>query len=380
MSTGVASRLDRFRPDLASVGVWLASRLAVVIAAVYASWVLTGQPGVFIGGPGELAPERSPVSMWDRWDVEWYRSIAVEGYLAPGHENNIAFLPGLPLLLRGFHSVGIDVPLAGLAVSLIAGLVAAVALGRLTQAAGGAPSLGVVAWVCAPMAVFLAAPYAEALFGAFAFWAWLLARRGAWVWAGVLAGIATLVRVNGLFLAVGLAVLFVTSSPRTWARGSALLLPFAAASGYVAYLHSLTGSWTAWTDAQRTGWGRDFTSPIEAVRTTFEMGFTNGVSAGFAVQYRLEIAFMVVILAFAVVLAVKRWWGELTYVLLTCVALGTSTLFYSVPRSMLTLFPIWVLLGVWMSRRRSVLVLYIAVCAPMMVLGVAAFVTGRWVA
>ena len=102
MSTGVASRLDRFRPDLASIGVWLASRLTVLITAVYASWVLTGQPGVFMGGPGELAPERSPVAMWDRWDVGWYRSIAEEGYLAPGHENNIAFPPGLPLLLRVF--------------------------------------------------------------------------------------------------------------------------------------------------------------------------------------------------------------------------------------------------------------------------------------
>ncbi len=67
------------------------------------------------------------------------------------------------------------------------------------------------------MAVFLAAPYAEALFAALAFWAWLLARRGAWVWAGLLAAGATLVRVNGLFLAIGLVVLFLTSRPRPWA-------------------------------------------------------------------------------------------------------------------------------------------------------------------
>ncbi len=316
MPSGVASRLDRFRPDLASGGIWLASRLAVVIAAVYASWVATGQPGVFFGGPEDLAPERSPVSMWDRWDAEWYRSIAVEGYLAPGHENNIAFPPGLPLLLRAFVAVGIDVTLAGLVISLLAGLAAAVALGRLTQAAGGAPALGVVAWVCAPMAVFLAAPYTEALFAALAFWAWYLARRGAWVWAGVLAAGATLVRVNGLFLAAGLVVMLLTARPRAWLRGSALLLPFASAAAYIAYLYSLTGSWSAWSDAQRTEWGRELTSPVEALRTTYEMGFTNPVSASFAVQYRLEIAFMAVLLAFAVVLAAKRWWAELTVVLL----------------------------------------------------------------
>ncbi len=47
---------------------------------------------------------------------------------------------------------------------------------------------------------------------------------------------------------------------------------------------------------------------------------------------------------------------------------------------MLTLFPVWVLLGVWMTRARSVLVVYLAVCVPLMLGGVAAFVTGRWVA
>ena len=380
MSTGVGSRLESLKADLPSVGIWLASRLAVFVTAIYASWVFTGPAGVFFGAAGELQPERSPVSMWDRWDVEWYRSITEDGYLAAGHENNTAFPPGLPLLLRGFHAIGIDITISGLAISLVAGLIAAIALGRLTQEAGGTPALGVLAWVVAPMAVFLAAPYAEGLFAAFAFWAWYLARHGFWVWAGALAAIATLVRVNGLFLAAGLVVMLLTGDRRAWRRGSALLLPFLAAGAYAAYLHSLTGSWTAWLDAQSVGWGREFGSPIEALRMTYEMAFTNGVASSFAVQYRLEIGFMAVAVAFAVVLAIKRWWGEFTFVALTCIALGTSTLFYSVPRSLLTLFPIWVLLGVWMSRRRSVMVVYLAVCAPMMLIGTAAFVMGRWVA
>jgi hypothetical protein len=200
------------------------------------------------------------------------------------------------------------------------------------------------------------------------------------VWAGTLAAGATLVRVNGLFLAVALIVLLLTTDRRAWRRGLALALPFAAAAAYVGYLRSLTGSWMAWFDAQRVGWGREFGSPIEALRTTYEMAFTNGVASSFAVQYRLEMAAVAVALAFAVILAVKRWWGECTYVALTVLALGTSTLFYSVPRSLLTLFPIWVLLGLWMSRSRGVLVAYVAVCAPMMVIGTVAFVMGRWVA
>jgi hypothetical protein len=366
--------------DVTSAGIWVGSRLSVFIAATYASWAFTGTAGVFIGGPGELEPERGPLTLWDRWDVDWYRSIAEQGYLAPGHEANIAFPPGLPMLMRSMHLMGVDASVAGLLISLVAGLVAAVALGRLTQDAGGLGPLGVVAWVAAPMAVFLAAPYAESLFAAFAFWAWMLAKRGLWIWAGALAGLATLVRVNGLFLGVGLLVMFATSSRRTWVPGLALLLPFVAVGTYVTYQHSLTGSWSAWLDAQRAGWGREFGSPLEAFTTTYEMAFTNGVSSSFAVQYRLELICMAALLIFIVILAVKRWWAEFTYVALTSVALGTSTLFYSVPRSMLTLFPIWVLFGVWMSKHRSVAVAYLAVCLPLMFVGTAAFAMGRWVA
>ena len=98
------------------------------------------------------------------------------------------------------------------------------------------------------------------------------------------------------------------------------------------------------------------------------MGFTNGVSASFAVQYRLEIAFLAMILAFALVLAVKRWWGELTLrAAHRASPSAPSTLFYSVPRSMLTLFPIWVLLGrVDEPTAEACWSVYVAVCAPMM--------------
>jgi len=368
------------RDDLASAGVWLASRAGVFLAAWFGAWVLTGQVGVFFGGPGELAPESNPLSIWDRWDVDWYRSIAVEGYGAAGHENNIAFPPGFPILLRGLHALGMDIVLAGLAISLVAGLAAVIALDRLARERGGRAPYATVAWVAAPMAVFLAAPYSETLFAAFAFWAWYLATRNTWVWAGVMAGFATLVRVNGLFLAVGLVVLLVTRYRSSWRRGLALALPFLAAGGFVVYLHALTGSWTAWTDAERLGWGREFGSPLDAARTTWEMATSNGVSASFAVQYWIELVAMPIIVVFVILLLVRRMWGEAVFVALTGVALATSTLFYSAPRSLLTLFPIWVILGVWMSRHRWVAITYVSISGPLMVVGTIAFTNARWVA
>ena len=55
---------------------------------------------------------------------------------------------------------------------------------------------------------YLAAGYSECLFAAFAFSAWLAARRDRWVLAVVLAAGASAVRVNGLFLAAAIALEF----------------------------------------------------------------------------------------------------------------------------------------------------------------------------
>ncbi|MDI1289700.1 MAG: hypothetical protein PSX37_07110, partial [bacterium] len=142
----------------------------------------------------------------------------------------------------------------------------------------------------------------------------------------------------------------------------------------------MTGSWTTWTDAQTAGWGRDFVNPVDALTTTINAAFFQGQTATYNMQYKLELASMLVLVAVGVLLLVRRWWGEATYVLVTAAALCTSSVFLSVPRTLLVVFPIWVLLGVWMSRQRWVLVGYVMLAAPLMAVGVMGFVNARWIA
>lgn len=237
-----------------------------------------------------------------------------------------------------------------------------------------------MAWVLAPAAVYLAAPYTEALFCAFAFWCWRVARAGHWMAAALLCSGACLVRVNGLFLACALVVLFVTTRPPVWRRSAWLVLPFATCVTILAWFHTRTGSWTTWLDAQATGWDREFTPPWETLSATIDYAFRIGMSATYSVQYRLELATMAIVVALGLVMLARRWWGEAAYVLLTAASLATSTVYYSVPRATLVLFPIWMLLGCWMTGRRWVQVAYVAVAAPLMAVGVVGFVTGRWIA
>jgi len=372
--------LRRFKErDGSVVAVWLLSRISVFVAATYSTWILAGSPSAFTN-PDTAIPTFGPIATWHRWDLDWYASVATAGYGSPGVENNFAFLPGFPSLLWSMAKVGIHPTLAGLGISVVAGLVAALALGRLTKIVGGRSEWGVLAWVLAPAAVYLAAPYTESLFCALAFSAWLMARRARWAYAALLAGGACLVRINGLFLAVGLVVLLVTSRPQRWRSLGWLSVPFLTLAAVFAWFHSGTGSWTAWSDAQAQGWHRHLTNPLGTLQNTIDIAYNQGVSATFSVQYRFEIAFVAIVLALTVVMFVMKWWAEATYMLITLVSLATSTEYYSVPRATLVLFPIWMLAGLAMSRWRGFRWTYIAVCTPLMFMGVMAFTDGRWVA
>jgi Gpi18-like mannosyltransferase len=193
----------------------VASRLLTLAAALVGSWLVVS------------ADDLSYADLWNRWDTRWFESIASEGYVGTyvsdfeDFRYNVAFFPAFPLLMRTGILVGVSPILMGLLVSFIAGWIAALALVRLSQQVGGRGTLAAFAWVLAPTAVFLTAAYTEALFAAFAFWAWVMARERAWLAAGLLAAMSALVRPNAIFLTVGLLVLFGLSRPkggREWFR------------------------------------------------------------------------------------------------------------------------------------------------------------------
>jgi hypothetical protein len=358
--------------------IWLLSRILVFSAAFIGS----------LRAAGFHASVTSYLHVWFRWDTAWFDSIAQQGY-APSYsdtwlrhfEYNVAFFPGFPLLMRVGSTAGLGTTAAGLIISFIAGFIAALALGRLAKQMGGMPHYAVLAWVAAPVALFLAAAYTEALFCAFAFWAWSLGREQRWIYAGMLGAAAALVRVNGVFLGVGLVVMFLTTPQRNWKRGSALLLPFVATAGYFAYLHAITGSWSAWSQAQSLFWKRQTVDPVTSLFNTFHRVIVpvGSSSASSPWRFVFEIVAMAVVVV-AIVVAIRwKWWAELTYLFVTALSLGTSSVYLSVPRSLVVLFPIWLMLGIWMTRYRWVRFSYLIICVPWLIFWTIRFTQGFWV-
>ena len=361
--------------DLAALVVWSASRVGVAVLALGGAWLLSGARASSVDGF---------LLRWDRWVVGRFRKVAEFGYQGrPEHyadEGVEAFFPGAPLVLRAVHVVVPDWTAAGLVVSLLAGAVASVALGRLAALEGAPGPRAVLLLVLSPYAVFLFAGYSEALFLALALWGWLFARQERWVAAALLVAGASTVRVSGAFLACGLVVHYlVVRRGRIGADAAALLAPFAAVAAYFGYLWAVTGDPLRWFTAQEVGWGRRTTPPWEALATTGRAALEGAQGAEYAWSFRAEIVAVAVGVALTSVLVRRRSWGEATYVGLSVGALATSTYYLSVGRATLLWWPLYVLLAVVTVRRPWLLTAYVAVSAPVMALLVLTFTSGRWV-
>ncbi len=357
--------------DLDALRLWLGWRVGVaVLAAATAGIVRAGESGLDW-------PDR-----WHRWDVVHFVGIAQDGYVGePTGVPNEAFLPGLPLLMRAGSVLGVSEVAVGLAVSLVASAVAAVALGRLAErAVPGTGGWTVAAWLLAPTAVFLAAPYTEALFLALALPAWLAAQDRRWWAAGVLAALAITVRVSAVFLVAALLVQWVTDRHRRWADLTWLLLPALPLAAVLLAQHAATGSWTAWWDAQSSQeWNRYLTPPWEAAAHTWEAAFSPGrVEALFVWPFRLELVAVAAGVAVTIWCLLRRWWGEATFVGLNVVAFSFSYWFFSVPRAALLWWPLWIGVATLVKDRPWLRAVWLGVSGALAAAWAVTYLSGGW--
>jgi hypothetical protein len=260
--------------------LWAASRLAVLAVGFLAV-------GTF-GYRGDGAPFRlyknEFLDLPARHDAGWYLGIAVEGYRwdpAADGQQNIAFMPALPMLMRfGGRLIGGHPLWAGQFMVLAACLWAFVYVYRLARSALGDPDQAgwAVALLAAyPFAVFFSAVYTESIF--------LLCAAGAFYHVGrkeyfrtaafgLLCGFA---RPNGFLLAVPIALValwpasvaawrdrYSGTGARVWNAVRQALPAIAAASAAVAgvlafsaFIYALTGRPLAWLEAH-AAWGRTF--------------------------------------------------------------------------------------------------------------------------
>jgi hypothetical protein len=221
------------------------------------------------------------VGVWQRWDACWYTKIATYGYVG-GDANGVAFWPLFPLAIAPIGAIlGNAMALAGLIVSGIAYVAAMVGLERLvTRDFDREIAVRTVVLISIfPTAFFFFAPFTESLFLALAVWCIVAARERSWWLAALMGLLASLTRVQGLFLvlpAAWEALSWWRSDGRWQARSGPaaagplgrLAAPAVAAGaplggffGFVAYTSVVVGQSTL--DSQDAWGGRNLHPPWE---------------------------------------------------------------------------------------------------------------------
>lgn len=378
--TGVR-RPTRSSPWVRAVAITAGTRLVLGLVAWAGAWYLAG-------GTGAL--ETGPLELWRQWDADLYLEIAARGYHGPGVPPHVeAFFPLLPLLIRPLLALGLPAVAAGLLVTTAATVVALAHLIQLAdeelgEGAGHRAGL----YLCLfPTAVFLIAPYSEAVFLAGAVPAFRMARRGRPGLAGLGAAVAMASRLAGVFVLAGLAATIVHAAVRTRHRaavgrllargGASLLVGVAPLLAYAGWLWAVRSDPLYFLTAQRLGWGRELVGPAESFLSTWE-AWGSGAPTTWLLAWRVEILAAFVGVGAVAWAARRREWGYAVYMGATLAALVSSTWYLSIPRALLTFFPLMLFLADWAGRgprRHEILLITLA---PLAALGAVVFTQGRW--
>lgn len=373
--------------------LWAVARTVVAAISLMVLWLRQG-PSVSdraglatVDGAGD-----GFFAVLHHWDSNYLRRIASDGYFAPGSDAGMpGFFPGYPLVARTLSDLvtpgAPTLAVAMWAVSSLASMVAAVVLWRIVaiSSAERLAPMATLLFVAGPYSVFLYANYSESLFLAFATAAWYCGLRDRWLLAGLWCGLATVTRINGVFLLAALLVMFVISRRRQHlplVTPVLVWVPIAASGviGYFSYLAVQTGDVIAWQTAQHAGWGREFSWPWAALyRTGGQMVF--GATLDRRLAFTLDVAFAVLLVVAIAFWIRTREWPSATYAGLTLLALTTSLTFVSLARNSLTVFPLVILIAGMLVRSRStgVRAAVMAVWFGLFLLNTVLFAGGYWV-
>ncbi len=247
------------RRSLLRVGAYLVSTRVILWVVVWSA-VRMRHPHLHPSALRELGPGSAIVG-WLRWDVWWYVSIVEQGYsFDPRNASNVAFWPGLPVLVALLRPVLGSAAIAGLVVAN-ASFVAAVLVvwSWVRERAGPVAAERAAIWLLLyPLSFFFNTVYAEGLFFLLCTLALRSADRGQWRAAGLHACLATLTRPMGLFLVPAFAWALARARragrlPRDAAF--ATVAPLVGFGSYAVYTWVSLGSPIAMWTAQRVGWG-----------------------------------------------------------------------------------------------------------------------------
>ncbi|WP_030232116.1 glycosyltransferase family 39 protein [Streptomyces sp. NRRL S-350] len=359
--------VDRFAPALGAYAVVKAIGLTVFLLLLsHTGDYLKKQPG---RGGGA-----NPWDVLGTWDGVWYQRIAENGYdpqliplhgfpLATYYENSAAFFPLYPWLMRLVGAgTGLGPYGSGIAVSVLASLVAAAGIFAIAERLGGfrAGVIAAVVWGLFPGSGVEWAVYSDSLFVALSAWACYCVMTRRWLAAGLLALVAGLNRPTAaaLIAAVSIAALvaLVRRTDGVARPLTAMLITPWGLIGYVAWVGWRMGDWGGYFKLQRGAWNRYFDGGASTVRTVMDVitGHWDFWQSN-PVPDLIAIALLLTLPGLLVLLRRVRpplvLWVYTALTLMT--ALSSNQIFGNISRYLLPAFPLFIGLAVALRRVRT---------------------------
>ena len=375
---------------------WLWWRIGLLIVALAA----TGFIGFFFPYPNfewliGLGRKIPLVWTWGGFDGIHYLTIAENGYIA---EHTQAFFPVFPQLIRlakGF--LGVNILESGLVVANLASVLAVLVFWRLLRLDYSEVLSRRILWIFLlfPTSFYLVSVYSEGLFLALVFLSFLAARKGNWLAAGLVGAVAGATRPVGVFLLPALLAEYwqqrVQSSEfrvqsfsvRDWANLFMILLMPVGLAAYMVYLQQHFGDALMFLHSQ-PAFGADRSDKIvllyQVLWRYIKMLMTVQVWSLLYFRVVQELVFSLVFLILAVVSFKKV---RLSYAVFAILSFITPTLtgtFSSMPRYVLVMFPAFMVLGQWLTKRRRLRWTWWGSSVILLIVDLSLFLTGRWVA
>lgn len=345
------------------------------------------------------------IDIWAKWDSVWYLQIAQYGYSA--NDSSTAFFPLYPFLIAVVKPLFLgNGVLAGMFISLACCLGAFYLFYLLVEMdfSREVARRAVFYLAIFPTAFFFQTVYSESLFLLLTIGCLYAARRNEYVLAGIAGMLATLTRSPGLLLLVPLGIMYLRDRGWAWRRinGDAvgLALVPVGLGVWMLYLWLRFGDPLLFTSAQGN-WLREFTWPlgglwqgsVEAWHGLGDVLATGDRSYWPVVDRdpRLWATYNIMNFVFTVgfiglgIAAIKRlpvhYVAYIFAVLLLPLCYpSTYVPLFSLPRFILTAFPVFILLAIWGERNRWADMLITVTSVALLGFFVAKFVVWTWVA
>ncbi len=385
------------------VRAFVSSRLLVLGAGVAGAlavprrvgWWPAADPSRLTQGLGSIGNVLAAPSV--RWDSIHYLGIAEHGYASA---SSTVFFPLYPMLVRvlGF-ALGSDV-LGGAVISLSSFSIALVLLHRLTALELGprAADATVLLLAFAPVSLFFSAVYTESLFLALSAGSIYAARQGRWKLACGLGCAASATRVTGAGLLLPLALMYLRERRAVDRRAAWLLVVPAGLAAYLGYLafrgYGLLAPFAGQTGTehghQMTGPLQTLVSAVQAAAAGAHSVLTEPIyepSLGGPFSNGAESIVLLAVLGIAVaalVAVIRRlpvqYGAYALATLLVCIwSPVAGQPLKSLDRYTLTIFPLWMAAGAWLSERRMTRAV-VLLGAALLAFWTFQFATWAWVA